>query len=62
MSEPAPNIDNIPLPAKVFCPPEDMNAALADARPAFGQFMNNLTRADDAPLLLLKMQMQQQQL
>ena len=42
MVELFPNIDNMPLPGKALCPPEHIDAALAQVRAAF-------RRADEEP-------------
>jgi hypothetical protein len=61
MIELFPNVDNISLPGKSLCPPEHIDAALAEVRAAFGQLTKNLNEADGVPLLLFETQMQQQQ-
>src|SRR4029079_3318584 len=61
MIELFPNVDNIPLPGKALCPPEHIDAALAEVRSAFEQLTKNLAVADCVPLLLFDSQMQQQQ-
>jgi hypothetical protein len=61
MIELFPNIDNIPLPGKALCPPEHIDAALAEVRAAFGKLTKHLNEADGVPLLLFESQMQQQQ-
>jgi hypothetical protein len=61
MIELFPDIDNIPLPGKALCPPEHIDAALAEVRSAFEQLTKNLAVADGVPLLLFETQMQQQQ-
>jgi hypothetical protein len=55
------NIDKISLPGKALCPPEHIDAALAQVREAFGRLTKNLDEADGVPLLLFESQMQQQQ-
>jgi hypothetical protein len=61
MIELFPNIDNIPLPANALCPPEHIDAALAEVRATFSLLTKNLNQADGVPLLLFETQMQQQQ-
>ena len=61
MVELFPNIDHVALPGKALCPPEHIDAALAEVRMAFGQLAKNLKPADGVPLLLFESQMQQQQ-
>ena len=54
MIELFPNIDHVPLPGKALCPPEHIDAALAEVRTAFGQLTKNLNAADGVPLLLFE--------
>ena len=61
MIELFPNIDNMPLPGKALCPPQHIDAALAEIRLTFGQLTKNLKEKDGVPLLLFETQMQQQQ-
>jgi hypothetical protein len=61
MIELFPNIDNVPLPSKALCPPEQIDAALPQIRAGFGELTKNLDPADGIPLLLFEMQAQQQQ-
>jgi hypothetical protein len=61
MIELFPNIDHIVLPARALCPPEHIDAALAEVRAAFERLTKNLNVADGVPLLLFETQMQQQQ-
>jgi len=61
MIELFPNIDNMPLPGKALCPPEHIDAALAEIQTAFAQVTKNLKKEDGVPLLLFETQMQQQQ-
>jgi hypothetical protein len=61
MVELFPNIDNMRLAGKALCPPEQIDAALAEVRTAFGRLTTNLSEADGVPLLLFEMQTQQQQ-
>jgi hypothetical protein len=61
MIELFPNIDHLPLPEKAMCPPEQIDAALAEVRAAFGRLTKNLNATDGVPLLLFETQMQQQQ-
>src|SRR5262245_23217913 len=42
MVELFPNIDNMPLPGKALCPPEHIDAALAQVQTAFSQLTKNL--------------------
>ena len=61
MIELFPNVDNVSLPRKALCPPEHVDAALAEVRAAFEQLTKNRAVADGVPLLLFDSQMQQQQ-
>jgi hypothetical protein len=61
MVELFPNIDNMPLPGKALCPPEHIDAALAEVRAAFKELAKNLDPAGGVPLLLFEQQAQQQQ-
>jgi hypothetical protein len=61
MIELFPNIDHLPLPDKALCPPEQIDAALAQVRTGFEQLTKNLKPEDGIPLLLFETQMQQQQ-
>lgn len=61
MIELFPNVDNIPLPGRALCPPEHIDAALAEVRSVFEQLTKNLKEADGVPLLLFETQAQQQQ-
>jgi hypothetical protein len=61
MVELFPNIDNLPLPGKALCPPEHIDAALAQVRDAFRQLAKNLDPTSGVPLLLFETQMAQQQ-
>lgn len=61
MVELFPNIDNIPLPGKALCPPEHIDAALAQVRTSFAELTKNLDPADGVPLLLFETHAQRQQ-
>jgi hypothetical protein len=61
MVELFPNIDNMPLPGKALCPPEQLDAALAEIRTAFAELSKNLAPGEGVPLLLFETQAQQQQ-
>jgi hypothetical protein len=61
MVELFPNIDNVPLPGKAVCPPEHIDAALAEIRARFAELTANLKPEDGVPLLLFEIQAQQQQ-
>jgi hypothetical protein len=61
MLELFPNIDNVPLPGKAICPPEHIDAALAQIQARFAELTKNLDPGDGVPLLLFEMQAQQQQ-
>jgi hypothetical protein len=61
MVELFPNIDNMPLPGKALCPPEHIDAALAQVRAAFAEMTKGLNPADGVPLLLFERYVQQQQ-
>jgi len=61
MVELFPNIDNIPLPGKALCAPEQIDAALAQVRAAFAEMTKGLNPADGVPLLLFERYAQQQQ-
>jgi hypothetical protein len=56
MVELFPNIDNLPLPGKALCPPEHIDAALAEVRGAFAELTKNLAPNDGVPLLLFEKQ------
>jgi hypothetical protein len=61
MVELFPNIDNLPLPGKALCPPEHIDAALAQIQAAFSDRAKGLHPGDAIPLLLFEQQAQQQQ-
>lgn len=61
MIELFPNIDNLELPAKALCPPEHIDAALAQVRAAFREISKDLQPADGVPLLLFETHQQRQQ-
>jgi hypothetical protein len=61
MIELFPNVGHLPLPAKALCPPEQIDAALAQIRAGFAGLAKNLKPGDGVPLLLFEMQQQQQQ-
>jgi catechol 2,3-dioxygenase-like lactoylglutathione lyase family enzyme len=61
MVELFPNVDNIPLPGKALCPPEHIDAALAEIKAGFAELTNDLNPADGVPLLLFERNVQQQQ-
>jgi hypothetical protein len=60
MVELFPNIDNMPLPGKALCPPEHIDAALAEVRAAFAELTKDLDPAGGVPLLLFESRSQQQ--
>jgi len=61
MVELFPNVDNIPLPGKALCPPEQLDAALAEIRAGFAELTKDLNPSDGVPLLLFEHHVQQQQ-
>jgi hypothetical protein len=61
MVELFPNIDNMPLPGKALCPPEHIDAALAQIQAGFAELTKGLNPADGVPLLLYEQHVQQQQ-
>jgi hypothetical protein len=61
MVELFPNIDHMPLPDKALCPPEHIDAALAQVRAGFEELAKNLMPEDGVPLLLFETHMQRQQ-
>ena len=61
MIELFPNIDSLPMPGKAICPPEQIDAALAQIQASFAELTKNLQPGDGVPLLLFEMQAQQQQ-
>jgi hypothetical protein len=61
MIELFPNIDHMSLPEKALCPPEHIDAALAQVRAGFAELTKNLGPADGVPLLLFETHMQSQQ-
>jgi hypothetical protein len=61
MVELFPNIDHMPLPGKALCPPEHIDAALAQVRAAFTELSKNLDPSDGVPLLLFETHASQQQ-
>jgi len=61
MVELFPNVDNMPLPGKALCPPEQIDAALAEVRAGFAELTKNLKPEDGVPLLLFETHAQQQQ-
>jgi hypothetical protein len=61
MIELFPNIDNLPLPGKAMCPPERIDAALAEIQAGFAELTKNLKPEGVVPLLLFEIQAQQQQ-
>ena len=61
MIELFPNIDHLPLPDNALCPPEHIDAALAQVRAAYAELTKNLDPADGVPLLLFETHMQRQQ-
>jgi hypothetical protein len=56
-----PNIDDIRLPAKALCPPENVDAALPEFCAGIGQLTKQIKDDGGLPLVLLETQMQQQQ-
>lgn len=61
MVELFPNIDNMPLPGKALCPPEQLDAALAQIQAQFAEMTKNLDPSNGVPLLLFEQYAQQQQ-
>ena len=61
MIELFPGIDHLPLPPKALCPPEHIDAALAEIRAGFAALTKNFNPADGVPLLLFETHMQRQQ-
>jgi hypothetical protein len=61
MVELFPNVDSMPLPGKALCPPEYIDAALAQVRASFAELTKDLNPADGVPLLLFERHVQQQQ-
>jgi hypothetical protein len=61
MVELFPNIDHLPLPGKALCPPEHIDAALAEVRAAFAELTKNRNPAAGVPLLLFETHAQRQQ-
>jgi hypothetical protein len=61
MIELFPNIDHMPIPPKALCPPEHIDAALAELRAGLAELTKNLDPADGVPLLLFETHMQRQQ-
>ena len=54
LSELFPNLAHMDLPGKALCPPEHIDAALAQLRAAFDEKMKNRNPADGVPLLLFE--------
>jgi len=54
MIELFPDIDHIPLPANALCPPDRIDAALAQIQDGFRQLTNNLQPGEGIPLLLFE--------
>ena len=61
MVELFPNIAHMPLPGKALCPPEHIDAALAQVNAGFAELTKGLNPADGVPLLLFEQYTQQQQ-
>jgi hypothetical protein len=61
MIELFPGIDHLPLPPKALCPPEHIDAALAEVCAEFAELTRNLDPADGVPLLIFETNMQRQQ-
>jgi hypothetical protein len=61
MVELFPNVDNMPLPDKALCPPQQIDAALAEIKAGFAELSKGLNPADGVPLLLFEQHAQQQQ-
>jgi hypothetical protein len=61
MVELFPNLAHMDLPGKALCPPEHIDAALAQLRAAFDEKIKNRNPADGVPLLLFESQQYQQQ-
>jgi hypothetical protein len=61
MVELFPNIAHIPLPGKALCPPEHIDAALAQVKASFAELTKDLNPADGVPLLLFEHHVERQQ-
>jgi hypothetical protein len=61
MIELFPNLAHVELPAKALCPPQQIDAALAQIRISFEGVTKDLQPGDGYPLLLFETQMQRQQ-
>lgn len=61
MVELFPNIDHMSLPGKALCPPDQIDAAMAEVHAAYGQLAATLNPDDGVPLLLFEAYTQQQQ-
>ncbi len=61
MIELFPNFAHMELPAKALCPPQHIEAALAQVQAGFATMTQGLDPADGVPLLLFEQHMQRQQ-
>lgn len=61
MIELFPNLAHVELPAKALCPPQEIDAALAQIRMGFKDLTKDLQPGDGYPLLLFETQVQRQQ-
>jgi hypothetical protein len=61
MIELFPNLAHVELPAKALCPPQQIDAALAQIRMGFEGLTKHLQPGDGYPLLLFETQVQLQQ-
>jgi hypothetical protein len=61
MIELFPNLAHVELPAKALCPPQQIDAALAQIRMGFERLTKDLQPGDGYPLLLFETQVQRQQ-
>jgi hypothetical protein len=61
MIELFPGIDHLSLPPKALCPPEHIDAALAEVRDGLTAMTKDLDPADGVPLLIFETHVQRQQ-
>src|SRR4051812_3343097 len=61
MIELFPNLAHVELPAKALCPPQQIDAALAQIRMGFERLTKDLQPGDGYPLLMFETQVQRQQ-
>jgi hypothetical protein len=61
MVELFPNVAHLQLPAKALCPPDQIDAALAQIKAGFAELTKDLNPADGVPLLLFETRVEQQQ-